>query len=636
MIGLILGNRYEITEKIADGGMAFVYKALDKTLDRVVAVKILRPEFSEDNEFLEKFKNEAQSAARLNHPNIVNVYDVGQQDKIHYIIMEYVDGMNLKDLIKEEGAIDEIRALEIVKGISKALGKAHEHKIIHRDIKPHNIMLGSGDIVKVGDFGIAKAVTTSTITNVGSVIGSVHYFSPEQARGGYIDERSDIYSLGIVLFEMLVGRVPFKGDTPVNIALKHIHEEIEFPDDLGFEISEEVKMLVYKMTKKTPDKRHKNVQEVIRDIELLENDMIPDFEEEEDDDYVTKKVDVNEVNKEKREYKKQEESGGKKPMARRKQTSQKKMGKGMMALAVIAALLASGLFVGGAYYFKDVFFSQKYEVPGLEGLTQKEAAEKVKNMGFEVVIDREDETSDKKPGTIISQDPAEGTKAEKGQVIKVVISAGQNKVEVPDLADMKLDDISDILEEAKLNQGRVEYEFSPSIPEGTIISQSPEAGEEAEENSEVDIVVSKGKEEVVKDIPNLVGKNIEDVKSLLGSFKMGDISYREDRNKEEGVVLSQTPKATGQAPEATEISVVVNKIEERTIKRSMSITLPEKEVVRVVVRDSSTGVTVYDKKVIPSEVGGALSVELEGKPKEKKNFDVQIDGTSYGNTTVEF
>ena len=435
---------------------------------------------------------------------------------------------------------------------------------------------------------------------------------------------------------MLVGRVPFKGDTPVNIALKHIHEEIEFPEDLGFQISEEVKMLVYKMTKKTPDKRHKNVQEVIRDIELLENDMIPDFEEEEDDDYVTKKVDVNEVNKEKREYKKQEESGGKKPMARRKQTSQKKMGKGMMALAVIAALLASGLFVGGAYYFKDVFFSQKYEVPGLEGLTQKEAAEKVKNMGFEVVIDREDETSDKKPGTIISQDPAEGTKAEKGQVIKVVISAGQNKVEVPDLADMKLDDISDILEEAKLNQGRVEYEFSPSIPEGTIISQNPEAGEEAEENSEVDIVVSKGKEEVVKDIPNLVGKNIEDVKSLLGSFKMGDISYREDRNKEEGVVLSQTPKATGQAPEGTEISVVVNKIEERTIKRSMSITLPEKEVVRVVVRDSSTGVTVYDKKVIPSEVGGALSVELEGKPKEKKNFEVQIDGTSYGNTTVEF
>ena len=225
----ILGNRYQIIRKIGDGGMAFVYQAKDKLLNRIVAVKVLRPEFVDDKDFLAKFKREAEAVANITHPNIVNVYDVGQEEKVHYIVMEYVDGKNLKEIIKDEGVLDEYTALDITKQIAQALSAAHKKGVIHRDIKPHNILISNeGRQVKVADFGIAKAVSNSTITNIGSIIGSVHYFSPEQAKGQPVSNNADLYSLGIVLYEMLVGRVPFRGDSPISIALQHIIEDIEF------------------------------------------------------------------------------------------------------------------------------------------------------------------------------------------------------------------------------------------------------------------------------------------------------------------------------------------------------------------------------------------------------------------------
>jgi len=224
MEGQILGNRYLLLEKIGGGGMAVVYKAKCTLLNRFVAIKILRSEFTNDEEFVKRFRIEAQSVASLSHPNVVSIYDVGDQDDVHYIVMEYVDGMTLKEYINKHGALNWQDAIKITIQICSAIEHAHKNKIVHRDIKPHNILMTKEGIAKVTDFGIARAVTSSTITMVGSTIGSVHYFSPEQARGGFIDEKSDLYSLGIAMYEMVVGRVPFDGDTPVAVALKHIQE----------------------------------------------------------------------------------------------------------------------------------------------------------------------------------------------------------------------------------------------------------------------------------------------------------------------------------------------------------------------------------------------------------------------------
>ena len=270
----ILGNRYQIIKKIGDGGMAFVYQAKDKLLNRIVAVKVLRPEFVDDKDFLAKFKREAEAVANITHPNIVNVYDVGQEGKVHYIVMEYVDGQNLKEIIKNEGVLDEYTALDITKQIAQALSAAHKKGVIHRDIKPHNILISNEDRqVKVADFGIAKAVSNSTITNIGSIIGSVHYFSPEQAKGQPVANNADLYSLGIVLYEMLIGRVPFRGDSPISIALQHINEEIEFTQEEKTKIPHSIRTLISKMTEKSPEDRYQSAEEVIEDIDYIEKNI---------------------------------------------------------------------------------------------------------------------------------------------------------------------------------------------------------------------------------------------------------------------------------------------------------------------------------------------------------------------------
>lgn len=270
----VLGNRYEILRKIGDGGMAFVYQARDKLLNRIVAVKVLRPEFVDDQEFLVKFKREAEAVASLSHPNIVNVYDVGEDGKVHYIVMEYVDGQNLKEIIQEEGRLEEYTALDIAKQIARALSAAHRNGIIHRDIKPHNILISKdGRQVKVADFGIAKAVSSSTMTNMGSVIGSVHYISPEQAKGKHLTSNADLYSLGIVLYEMIIGRVPFSGDSPISIALKHINEDIAFTEEDKINIPNSVRTIISKMTQKEPANRYQTAEELIEDIEFVERNI---------------------------------------------------------------------------------------------------------------------------------------------------------------------------------------------------------------------------------------------------------------------------------------------------------------------------------------------------------------------------
>ena len=275
MLGKVLGNRYTIVEKVGEGGMAIVYKAKCSLLNRYVAVKVLRQEFINDEEFIEKFRREAQAAASLSHANIVNVYDVGMEDDIYYIVMEYIDGKTLKDIIQEKGKLSLDETLDFSIKVVDALVHAHANKLIHRDIKPHNIMVTSDGRVKVTDFGIARAATSSTITSTNSVMGSAHYFSPEQARGGYTDEKSDIYSVGIMMYEMITGVLPFTGDSPVTIAIKHIQEDAALPTEVDSSVSEEFESVIMKCIEKTQSDRYKSTEELLGDLTDIKNGKSP-------------------------------------------------------------------------------------------------------------------------------------------------------------------------------------------------------------------------------------------------------------------------------------------------------------------------------------------------------------------------
>ena len=275
-IGKILGNRYEIIEEIGSGGMATVYKAKCKLLNRFVAIKVLRDEFANDSEFIKRFQVEAQSAASLSHPNIVSIYDVGHEDGMHYIVMELIEGKTLKEIITEKGKLPWREAVEYASQIASGLSQAHQNHIVHRDIKPHNIIITKEGVAKVTDFGIAKAVSNSTINAFGSTIGSVHYFSPEHARGGYTDEKSDIYSLGVVLYEMCTGRLPFEGETPVAVALKHLQEEVVEPISICPSIPQSVNNIILKAMKKETSERYASADEMHKDLQKVLNN--PDTE----------------------------------------------------------------------------------------------------------------------------------------------------------------------------------------------------------------------------------------------------------------------------------------------------------------------------------------------------------------------
>ncbi len=649
MIGKILGNRYEILEKIGDGGMAFVYKAKCNILNRIVAVKVLRPEFVDDEEFLSKFRNEALAAASLTHPNIVNVYDVGETEGTHYIVMEYVDGWNLKDLIKERGAMDPYHALDITKQIAIALFQAHKNKIVHRDIKPHNILISKDGLAKVADFGIAKAATSSTITNMGSVIGSVHYFSPEQARGGYIDERSDLYSLGIVLYEMLVGKVPFRGDTPVNIALKHISDEVIFPQELEEKLPREVKMLVYKLTQKNQGNRYAKADELIRDIEYIENNLEPDFEEDYEY-YATQKLDTLNLEIKKQTNYDDEEEGADTDMRKKKEKKSTKGTKMTTILAITLALILSLGLTVTAYFLKDLYIVKEYALISLENLTLEDAKEKVKEMGLEVQVRKEEYNSSVEKGHIIVQVPQEGTKVKKGSVIHVDISKGGKLVTVPSLVREDLEDADKILEENNLKEGVIKYEYS-NLPEGTIIQQKPKAFSEVEEGTGIDLIVSEGKEVKLIEVPKLEGKTLEDARVTLVGFRIGQILTAEDKNKEEGIILRQSVKWGQKVEEGTKIDLTVNEYKkepkeevvqdnqktQKLVKRQLSITLPQdKESVSISVKeigkDSSS--IIYSKQVNVKEVNGVIAVPIEGT--DKKEYEIYIDDTFYGKTSVDF
>ncbi|MFR5471721.1 MAG: Stk1 family PASTA domain-containing Ser/Thr kinase [Romboutsia sp.] len=517
----VLGNRYEIIKKIGDGGMAFVYKAKDILLNRIVAVKVLRPEFVDDDEFLGKFKREAEAVASLSHPNIVNVYDVGEDGKVHYIVMEYIDGQNLKEIIKNEGTLDEYTALDITKQIAMALSAAHKKGIIHRDIKPHNILISNeGRVVKVADFGIAKAVSNSTMTNIGSIIGSVHYFSPEQAKGKFVSNNADLYSLGIVLYEMIIGKVPFRGDSPISIALQHINDEIEFTSEEQINIPQSVRTIIKKLTEKSSVDRYQSAEEVIEDIEYIEKNIDLDFIKEYDN-YVTKNIDIKDLNKqiniEKNRHDEEvvyddeddddyyeEEKLKYKKKQKNKKLPNKSRKRLKIALAILILILVTQIFIFAKFFLGGPGNKEgQISAPDLYNLTLDEAQRSLDKLNLNIRVNIEDEYSNEvEKGKIISQQPMSGATLQEGDTVTLVLSKGPMKGYIPNVVGLTLGEAENILKENKLSLGNIKYEYSDTYNNGIVIAQDPKSGSESnQEWGTVNVVVSKGKKEEVVQPP---------------------------------------------------------------------------------------------------------------------------------------
>lgn len=527
----VLGNRYEIIKKIGDGGMAFVYKAKDILLNRIVAVKVLRPEFVDDDEFLGKFKREAEAVASLSHPNIVNVYDVGEDGKVHYIVMEYIDGQNLKEIIKNEGTLDEYTALDITKQIAMALSAAHKKGIIHRDIKPHNILISNeGRVVKVADFGIAKAVSNSTMTNIGSIIGSVHYFSPEQAKGKFVSNNADLYSLGIVLYEMIIGKVPFRGDSPISIALQHINDEIEFTSEEQINIPQSVRTIIKKLTEKSSVDRYQSAEEVIEDIEYIEKNIDLDFIKEYDN-YVTKNIDIKDLNKqinieknrhdEEVVYDDEDDDDyyeEEKPKYKKKQKNKKSPNKSRkrlkIALTILILILATQIFIFAKFFLGGPGNKEgQISAPDLYNLTLDEAQRSLDKLNLNIRVNIEDEYSNEvEKGKIISQQPMSGATLQEGDTVTLVLSKGPMKGYIPNVVGLTLGEAGNILKENKLSLGNIKYEYSDTYNNGIVISQDPKSGSENnQEWGTVNVVVSKGQKEEVVQPPEEDDDEEEDV-----------------------------------------------------------------------------------------------------------------------------
>ena len=529
-IGMMIGERYEIIEKIGTGGMSDVYKAKCHKLNRFVAVKVLKQEFSENANFVSKFRIEAQAAAGLMHPNIVNVYDVGEENGIYYIVMELVEGITLKKYIEKKARLSYKEAVSIAIQVALGIEAAHNNHIIHRDIKPQNIIISKEGKVKVTDFGIAKAASSNTITS--NVMGSVHYTSPEQARGGYSDEKSDIYSLGITMFEMLTGRVPFNGETTVAIAIKHIQEEMPSPRDYVSEIPLSVEQIVLKCCQKSPDRRYQSVPEVIEDLKqsLLNPDddfvkIVAPGEDaptqmlsEQDVDQIKRQTDRRDSmdealrlrsDTEEIDYSEDEEDY--------EEDFSPKIEKVMTVLGIIVVILICCIIIVlvgkifGAFDFGKKSEEDNTQIEettdlvemiSVAGNTVEEAKRQLMQLSLipEVAYVESDNYEE---GIVISADVAVGTMIEKGSTVVLTVSSGTNGVEVPSVTDRSYAEAVAMLEGAGFVVNKTES-YSDSVEKGNVISQNPEGGNKAPKGSAVTVRVSLGAEDTKVRVPNVI------------------------------------------------------------------------------------------------------------------------------------
>lgn len=549
MSSRLLAGRYELIEKIGEGGMAIVYKAKCRLLNRYVAIKILRPEFTKDEQFVENFRRESQAAAGLSHPNIVSVYDVGQEGNIHFIVMELVEGKTLSKLIEEKGRLDYKEAINITRQVASALSLAHKNQIVHRDIKPHNILITNTGVAKLADFGIAKAVSASTIIGGNNkVMGSVHYFSPEQARGAYVDERSDIYSLGIVLYEMLTGKVPFDGDNPISIALMHINDPMPPVSAEVPGIPPQLEKIIMKATDKYQTNRYRTADEMIEDLDNIEfitkvmgqKAFTIAGEEEKEQPAVS-------VHPERERTHRKSEPAGNTEESDKTLERANKISTGFIigavAVLVIAGIIGLGALLG--WFSGDI---EEIKVPNFVGSTFEKAQALAQETGLEIARGEDVYSPDQEEGKITSQNPTADSVVSPGKLITVYVSKGKKDGVVPKIVGMDYKEASEYLKTFGFELGIVKTESS-TLPENVIIEQSVEEGSTASKGTKIDVTVSDGKGKEMVKMPNLIGKTPDEANAIIDTegLKLGDATYEETTTTAQNLIFWQ------QYPEGTEL-----------------------------------------------------------------------------------
>ena len=575
--GIYLSGRYQVLSKIGAGGMADVYKAKDCMLNRYVAVKVLKKEYREDENFVKKFRSEAQAAAGLLNPNIVNVYDVGEDRGLYYMVMELVEGITLKEYVQKKGKLSSKEAISIAIQMCTGIEAAHNHHIIHRDIKPQNIIISKEGKVKVTDFGIAKATTSQTVST--SAMGSVHYVSPEQARGGYCDEKSDIYSAGITMYEMVTGRVPFDGDSTVSVAMKHLQENITPPSEYAPDLSPALEKIILKCTQKSAERRYQSAGELIQDLKraLVDPsgefvDMVP-IRSMGDTVMISPERMARMKKRQGDDYDDEEDNynGGRRGNS--KNGVDPKMNKMMKILMVAVAVIvafalifligkAAGVF--GKSSDSQISFSNEIEVPNLVGQPQNVAETMCEKKQLKLEVESE-KASDKAAGTIIEQKTKAGKKVKKNTVIKVVISSGPAKITIQSVEGMD----EDAAKKALVKQGfaskniAVTSEYSSDVDSGKAIRTNPAEGTEVSADSKVTLYISKGEKKPDKvAVPPIVGMYASDAAATLAANNLSDGGTSSEEYSDdyaEGMIISQSPEAGEKVNEGTSISYVVSK-----------------------------------------------------------------------------
>lgn len=677
-IGMIIGDRYEILEKIGTGGMSDVYKAKDHKLNRFVAVKVLKQEFSENANFVSKFRIEAQAAAGLMHPNIVNVYDVGEENGIYYIVMELVEGITLKKYIEKKARLSVKEAVSIAIQVSMGIEAAHNNHIIHRDIKPQNIIISKEGKVKVTDFGIAKAATSNTITS--NVMGSVHYTSPEQARGGYSDEKSDIYSLGVTMFEMLTGRVPFNGETTVAIAIKHIQEEMPSPREYVSEIPVSVEQIVFKCCQKSPDRRYQSMGELITDLKRSLMTPDEDFVKvvNPDEEGSTKMISDSEMDRIKKqshkrdameeamhlrtekEVKKSAKQSAKKPVKKTYVVEEEpedeeeedeyeyeyeyendnddddeyepKMERITTILAVIAAILIGcivlflvGRAVGVFDFGNEEQTSEeeeeeekpKVEMITVVGKNVDDVKVSLLNIGLTPEIEYQ-ESADYEQGIVMKASVEPGEMIEEGTNVVLTVSAGSEGVEVPDVVGMSEAEGTAELGKKGFPVNKTE-DYDEYIQAGNIITQSPKAGEKAPNGAAVTITISLGKDTEKVRVPDLMGRSEEEAMAVLveAGLQLGAVSEVNNENTDLTGLVCYQSYSVGSYVEAgtkVDISISLGPIQS-TFKFTDAITAPTAEE-----DPNFRGGTLVTVTLMADDGTQLLSTQTNSFPIEQQNI----------------
>ncbi len=546
----VLGSRYELLERVGMGGMAVVYKAMDKMLNRYVAVKILREEYKDNEEFIRRFKVESQAAASLSHQNIVQIYDVGEEEGLHYIVMELLEGETLKSYMNSKGGkLSRREAMNFSMQICRALEHAHSKHVVHRDIKPQNIVLTESGKIKVADFGIARAANNTTTVNSGSyAVGSAHYLSPEQARGGYTDHRSDIYSLGVVMYEMFTGKLPFDAEESISVVMQHIHEEPALPSDINPDISLGIEAIILRAMRKEQRLRYASATEILEDLVTV-------YQNPSADPTMLNAYDESDSPRPVKQAPSQREASHRNSKKKKRDT---KKGLLIAAISIFAALIALVGFVSYLLFFGT---GKEYEIPDLSGMTFEEAslaAERAssKNIEFKVFVG--DETfSEEEKGLIISQSPEGGSKTKRSREIKVIISLGPIVIELDDYKGKEYSEIQEMLEEKGLKV-IIEREDNDTYDEDKIFKHLPSEGTKMGEGDEITLYVSKGTENTV--VPNLLGQTDDQAIQKIrdNDLVVGEIKEEASDKYLKGEVCRQSIRAFETVPIGTKVDIYIS------------------------------------------------------------------------------